>query len=163
MARRRLGYCPGVEAAARFTSEKIIGKKTGLFTVLSVSLVILVAITYSGYTTIQMNLAREDYAKALFSDFTIIEVKNTEKSAFYRDGSFLSPHHFYDVQEFINVAHQQDINIIYRVVPSIDGYIYYYFESPIYYENYMAYEIEITPPVWYNRFGLPEIVLKRTG
>ena len=132
------------------------------FAVTSFTLVILV-IVYSCSITIQTNQAREEYAKALFSDFTVIEVKNTEKTAFYRDNSFLSPYHFYDVQEFINVAHQQDVNVIYRVIPILEVYVYYYFESPVYDENYMAYEREITPPVLYNRFGLPEIVLERTG
>lgn len=165
MARRLLGYCPGIEAAATFSPERKIDNKTMLFSLTSVTLIIIMTIAYSGIITLQANQTREEYARALFSDFTIIEVKEEERSAFYRDGSFLSPNHFFDVEEFIKVAHQQDVEALYRVIPGVGRYVYYYFESPIYNENYMAYEREITPPVRYvsPRFGMPEIRLERTG
>jgi len=164
-ARRHLRYCPGLEATARFTPERKIDKRFGLLSLTSVTLIIAIAIVYSGYTTLQANQAREEYARALFSDFTIIEVREEERSAFYRDSSFLLPYHFFDIEEFINVAYQQDVEVLYRVIPGVGRYVYYYFESPIYNENYLAYEREITPPVRYitPRFDMPEIGLERTG
>ncbi len=165
MAQRLLGYCPGIGAAAKFGLERKMDEKMMLVSLTSVTAIIILTIAYSGITTLQANQAREEYARALFNDFTIIEVNEEERSAFYRDGTFLSPNHFFDVDEFINVAHQQDVEVLYRVIPGVGRYVYYYFESPIYKENYMAYEREITPPVRYvnPRFGLPEIKLERTG
>ena len=162
-ARRLLGYCPGLEAAARFTPERKIDKRFGLFVLTSFTLIIVITIAYSGYTTIQTNQAREEYARALFSDFTIIEVKEKDRSAFYWDGFRVSPIHFYDVKEFINVAHQQEVEVLYRVIPGVGRHLYYYFESPIYFENYRVYEREITPPVIRDWFDRPEINLNRTG
>ena len=164
LAQRCLRYCPGLEAAAKFTQRKI-DNRIGLLSLTSVTLIIMISIAYSGYATIQANQAREEYARSLFSDFTIIEVREKDKSAFYRDGSFLLPYHFFDVEAFIDVAYQQDVEVLYRVIPGVGRYVYYYFESPIYNENYMAYEREITPPIKYvtPRFDMPEINYQRTG
>ena len=162
LARRLLGFCPGLEAGAKFNSDRKKDNRFGLLSLTSFTLIIVITIAYSGYTTLQTNQAREEYARALFSDFTIIEVREKDRSAFYRNGSFLLPHHFFDVKEFINVANQQNVDILYRVIPGVrQGY--YYFESPIYYENYIAYELEITPPVIMDWFDRPEINLNRTG
>ena len=159
-----MSNCPEVDGASGFNPEANNNTRLNHIAITSFTLVILV-IVYSCNITIQTNQTREEYAKALFSDFTIIEAEDTEISQYYRDGFFVAPIHFFDAEEFINVAHQQDVKTLYRVIPSPDGFIYYYFESPIYNENYRVYENEITPPVRYvsPRFGLPEIVLERTG
>ena len=165
LARRHLQYCPGLEAAAKFNPEREKDRRLGLLSLTSFTLIILITIAYSGYTTLQANQAREEYARSLFSDFTILEVREKDKSAFYRDDSFLLPYHFFDIEAFIDVAHQQDVQVLYRVIPGVGRYVYYYFESPIYNENYMAYEREITPPIKYvaPRFDMPEINVNRTG
>ena len=162
-ARKHLRYCPGLEAAARFTPERKMENRFRLLSLTSFTLIIVITIAYSCITTIQANQAREEYARALFSDFTIIEVKEKDRSAFYRDGSLVSTIHFFDVKEFINVAHQQEVDVLYRVIPGVGRHLYYYFESPLYFENYMAYEREITPPVILDWFDRSEINLNRTG
>jgi hypothetical protein len=148
-----------------FTQENKVHTKRSIIIMVTMFTSLILIIVYSGYTTIKMNQAREDYARALLCNFTIIDVDEDMRSAFYRNGSFLSPNHFFDVNDFISIAHQQNVRILYRVIPDTGRYVYYYFESPIYFENYMAYEREITPPIRYvtPRFDRPVIRLDRIG
>jgi hypothetical protein len=141
-----LGWCPGVAAVAEFVPDRDINTRTMIVSTTVTTLAIILIVTYSGYATIRENQSREEYARNLFIEFKIVEINEQQRSAFYRDGELLGPLIFRDANEFMKVARQQDVHVLYRVA-DYGRWVYYYFESPVYYENYMVYEVEITPPI----------------